>query len=90
MEPRLKYEHLMIRAFGLKGRKEIRFADADFYDLEDAAAISTAMMAAFCNLINSGQSNTIWLRRALERLEEQPHDMNVIIQILYELPVAYL
>lgn len=89
METRLKYEHLMLRAFGLSRRKEVRFADADFFDLESESAISTAMMAAFCILLKKDTANRDWLEDAIKRLESQPKDMGTICQILSELPVIY-
>ena len=75
MSERLIFEHLMLRAFGLSHRKEVRFADADFFDLESESAISTAMMAAFCNLLKEDDTNRIWLEDAIRRLEAQPKDM---------------
>lgn len=90
MDNRLKYEYLMLRAFGLSHRKEVRFADADFFDLESEVAISTAMMAAFCNLLKEDKTNRIWLEGAIRRLEAQPKDMGTICQVLTELPVKYL
>ena len=89
MDNRLKYEYLMLRAFGLSHRKEVRFADADFFDLESEVAISTAMMAAFCNLLKEDETNRIWLENAIRRLEAQPKDMGTICQVLSELPVKY-
>jgi len=83
------YEHLMLRAFGLSRRKEVRFADADFFDLESESAISTAMIAAFCNLLKEDTTNRDWLEDAIKRLESQPKDMGTICQILSELPVMY-
>ena len=79
----------MLRAFGLSHRKEVRFADADFFDLESEVAISTAMMAAFCNLLKEDETNHIWLENAIRRLEAQPKDMGTICQVLTELPVKY-
>ena len=89
MDNRLKYENLMLRAFGLSRRKEIRFADADFFDEESKSAISTAMMAAFCNLLKEDTTNRDWLENAISRLESQPKDMDTICQILSELPARY-
>ena len=90
MDNRLKYEYLMLRAFGLSHRKEIRFADADFFDMESEPAISTAMLAAFCNLLKVDETNRVWLEDAIKRLEAQPEDMGTICQVLSELPVKYL
>ena len=40
MDEQLHFEYLMLNAFGLRSRKEISFADADFFDLEDVSSIS--------------------------------------------------
>ena len=79
----------MLRAFGLSHRKEVRFADADFFDSESKSAISTAMIAAFCNLLKENETNSAWVKDAIRRLEAQPKDMGTICQILAELPVKY-
>lgn len=89
MKTRLLFEHLMLRAFGLSHRKEVRFADADFFDLESESVISIAMTAAFCNLLKEDETNRVWLENSIRRLETQPKDIHTICQILSELPVEY-
>lgn len=86
---RLKYEYLMLRAFGLSYRKEVCFADADFFDLGSENAISTAMMAAFCNLLKEDETDRDWLKNAIIRLEAPTKDMCTVCQISSELPVKY-
>lgn len=90
MDDRLKYESLMRRAFRLSHRKEVYFADADFFDMENEPAISAVMTAALYLLKKEEEdkTNRDWLESAIEKLS-QSNDWGTISRILSELPVKY-
>lgn len=88
---RLIYERLMLKAFDLESRFEIRFANADFFDTayreKNPDKVSIAMMCAFCNLLKTKTQNKEWVSSTIKQLSGSGDKWETIYKILSELPI---